>query len=157
MMLLRQSISRIRPLWWVGAFALGDLAVGTGSLALAHGVASSVLHDVSGVAAAAAIGIGIAWHRPRPPAPWALVGAGILLLASGDIAYETDAAGATLALFSVGDWLYLAGYVALAVALAWFRVPTQALPLGGTDASRRRGADLRRFWTESSTPPMRSR
>jgi diguanylate cyclase (GGDEF)-like protein/PAS domain S-box-containing protein len=120
MMLLRRSISRIRPLWWVGAFALGDLAVGAGSLALAHGVASSVLHDVSGVAAAAAIVIGIAWHRPRASAPWALVGAGILLLASGDIAYETDATGGTVALFSVGDWLYLAGYVALAVALAWF-------------------------------------
>jgi diguanylate cyclase (GGDEF)-like protein/PAS domain S-box-containing protein len=119
-MSLRHSISRIRPLWWVAAFIAGNLAAGAGSLALSNGVASSVLHDVSGVSAAVAIGVGIAWYRPRPLAPWTLVGLGILLLASGDIAYEADATGGTLALFSIGDWLYLAGYVALAVALAWF-------------------------------------
>jgi len=103
-----------------GLFVCAELALGAVSLALGHGLASSLLHDAVGLGAAAAIAVGIARYRPPAVWPWLLVAVAVLLFGLGDAAYELDATGGTLKLFSVGDWLYVAANVTLAVALARF-------------------------------------
>jgi diguanylate cyclase (GGDEF)-like protein/PAS domain S-box-containing protein len=119
-MRLRQLMSSSCHTCWVGGFVLAELSVGAVSLALGRGWASWVFHDAASVGAAAAIVVGIARFRPPSLGPWLLAAVGVLLFGCGDIAYEADAAGGTLALFSVGDWLYLAADLTLAAALAWF-------------------------------------
>lgn len=116
----RQQLIPSRPTRWAAAFVLGELATGVLSLALQPGLASSLLHDAASLAAAAAVGAGVVYYRPRPLLPWLLVGASVTLFGCGDVAYEVEATRGTLVLFSVGDWLYLLANLTLAVALAWF-------------------------------------
>ncbi len=118
-MWLRPRTSARTPYLVTGVFVVADLTAGGVALVLHHGVAASLLHDVASVGAAAAIVAGIVYHRPTSLRPWLLLALAVLLFGCGDIAYEADAAGGTLALFSVGDWLYLAGGLTLAVALTW--------------------------------------
>src|SRR5690348_16813700 len=106
---LHPFMSRAR--WWVGLFIVAELAVGGASLYLQQGLAASLLHDVASLAAAGAIGAGLLWLRPPSMRPWLLVALAVLLFGCGDVAYEVDATGGTLALFSVGDWLYLGANV----------------------------------------------
>ena len=117
---LRLRLCRSRPALCAGLFVLAELTTGGLSLALQRGPASSVLHDVASIGAAVAIGAGIAWHRPPSLRGWLLVALAVLLIGCGDVAYEIDATSGTLAIFSIGDWFYLAGYVMLAAALVRF-------------------------------------
>jgi diguanylate cyclase (GGDEF)-like protein/PAS domain S-box-containing protein len=119
-MRLPHLVSVSCPRWSLGAFVLADLASAGLSLALGHGLAASVLHDAASLGAAVAVGAGIVCYRPPSIGPWSLVGLGIFLFGCGDVAYEANATGGTLALFSVGDWLYLAANVTFVVAMAWF-------------------------------------
>lgn len=116
---LRHRIAS-HPGWWLAVYVVAEMVTGGSALALGHGLASSLLHDVASVGAAAAVAAAIAWHRPPSVRPWLLVALALLLFGAGDIAYEVDATGGTLALFSVGDWLYLAAMLVFAIALAWF-------------------------------------
>jgi diguanylate cyclase (GGDEF)-like protein/PAS domain S-box-containing protein len=117
-MLLR-PLPRISSRLVPAVFVAAELITGGLSLSLGQGLAAQLLHDAASIGASAAVFAGIAWHRP-PRGPWLLVGVAVLLFGCGDVAYEADAAGGTLALFSVGDWLYLAANIVLAAGLAWF-------------------------------------
>jgi hypothetical protein len=104
---------------WIGTFVASEATTAGSSLFLARGTAAALLHDVASLAAAVAVVAGIRRYRP-PLLPWLLVALAVLLFGCGDVAYGVDAAGGSLKIFSVGDWLYLSAMIALAVALAWF-------------------------------------
>ncbi|MCW2778004.1 MAG: diguanylate cyclase/phosphodiesterase [Frankiales bacterium] len=76
------------------------------------------LYDVVGLAAAGAVAAGLRLHRPARPAPWVLLGVGVLLWVCGDVAYSVYDATGGAPFPSVADGLYLSGYPVVAAAVA---------------------------------------
>ncbi len=103
-----------------GLFALAALCAGAASLILGNGTAATVLHDSVGLAASAAIFLGVWLYRPKPAVPWAVAGLATLLYGSGDVVYAVDRSGGMTYLFSIGGWLYIGGGLSLIGALALF-------------------------------------
>jgi diguanylate cyclase (GGDEF)-like protein len=79
----------------------------------------TVLYNVVGLVAVAALAVGLRWHRPQRRRPWLLIGAGLALTALADAVWlGYDLLGADGAPFpSPADALYLASYPCIAVGL----------------------------------------
>jgi two-component system, cell cycle response regulator len=73
------------------------------------------------LSSALALIVGIAWHRPRHPAPWWLLAASQVIYASADVTFfvRQDLLGLT-AFPSISEVLYLAHYPPLLLGLALF-------------------------------------
>src|SRR5439155_656849 len=85
-------------------------------------VQSTIFYPQVGLAAAIAIVAGTLWLRPKPRLPWLLFAAGQALFAIGDLLFGVYANVLHDDSFpSPADWLYLAGYPALAAGL-WLLV-----------------------------------
>ena len=77
-----------------------------------------VLYPLFGLACVGAVARGLALHRPARPAPWLLLGAGLLLWTLGDLAYTGyDLWTETVPFPSWADLLYAAGYPSMTLAL----------------------------------------
>jgi diguanylate cyclase (GGDEF)-like protein/PAS domain S-box-containing protein len=80
------------------------------------GPAQRLLFYAYGFSSAAAILVGLRMHRPQRRWPWLAFVGGLLLFAFGDVAFDLyAAAGNTIPVPSVADYLYLAGYPVLAL------------------------------------------
>ena len=96
--------------------------VGGGVLAVAHHVlpeslSRGMVHAAVGIAAVAAIVLGIRMHRPRVVLPWALLAAGTAAWAVGDVLWPVLEHLGQAPFPSVADVFYLAGYPLLAAGL----------------------------------------
>jgi diguanylate cyclase (GGDEF)-like protein/PAS domain S-box-containing protein len=94
MTILAGAVYAVRPLDWNG-----------------------VLWGVMGLSSAAAILIGVRWHRPRRAAPWWLLMAGVLIFTAGDVAYGLVASRHQDAFPSIADGFYLVMYPVVAAGL----------------------------------------
>src|SRR3954470_23198193 len=74
----------VHPRVW-RALVVGGVAAIIGSLALAPGSRRGLIFDVFGVAAAAAILIGVRQNRPAEPLPWHLIAAGAFVTVVGRV------------------------------------------------------------------------
>jgi PAS domain S-box-containing protein len=74
---------------------------------------SSWLFELVGLSAAVAIGLGVAWYRPRPMVPWVLFIVAQVVFVSGDFFYYTY----DLPFPSFADGLYIAYYPIQVVGL----------------------------------------
>ena len=84
---------------------IGSIAVGC-YVAVPSVAGSSWLFELVGLSTAVAIGIGVAWHRPRPRLPWVLFIVAQVLFVAGDFLYYTY----DLESPSLGDGFYIAYY-----------------------------------------------
>ena len=77
-----------------------------------------VLYPLGGLACVGAVVRGLVVHRPQRPAPWVLLGAGLLLWTLGDVAYTAyEVLAAEVPYPSWADALYGLGYPAMSLAL----------------------------------------
>ena len=99
----------------VGAiFLAAALALTVAYFVVPRGAAQNDINEVVGIASALAIVLGVRLNRPSFPLPWLLFAAGNLLFALGDVVFNQLSNPPTP---SAADWLYLAGYPALAAGL----------------------------------------
>ncbi len=77
--------------WPVGAVLGGALLAGLFGSATAGRTVSMVVLDATGFALAAVVVVSVRVYRPRRPAPWLLVGLGILCSAIGDVLWDVSA------------------------------------------------------------------
>jgi class 3 adenylate cyclase len=115
----RELLSRV----WL-AYLVGGLVALVGFYALPRGSAfqDTVYYPLLGATSVAAIVAGVAWYRPRHPAPWLLFAAGQLLFVAGDVTFGLlQHVFHDSAFPSPADGLYLAGYPVLAAGL-WLLV-----------------------------------
>jgi diguanylate cyclase (GGDEF)-like protein/PAS domain S-box-containing protein len=77
---------------------------------------------VLSLASVAAVAVGVALHRPRPAAPWLLLGSALLVEAVGDLVYQAlgGSVGGTGPFPSAADAIYLAVYPLSVFALLGF-------------------------------------
>lgn len=99
------------PTTWSKAFLL-VVAVVVGAYFFQGSGVQIVLYDIVGVAAAAAMFVGIVRNQAHPRFAWGLLAAGTLLMAIGDIIF-----GTSQPVPSVADMLYVSAYVALTLGL----------------------------------------
>lgn len=101
--------------WYLaGVVAVGQYYFVSGTGALPNGTVYSAL----GVSAVVAMFAGIVIHRPRHAVAWALATVGLGLFLAGDYVYADLAATQAFVPFpSTADWLYLAMYPVLALAI----------------------------------------
>ncbi len=105
-----------RPAAWV-AFGLVGVLSALGYLVLPL-VVQEAVYPVFGLVCVSAVGAGLRLHRPHRPAPWVLLGAGLLLWTLGDLAYSAYELALGAAPFpSWADALYASGYPVMAAAL----------------------------------------
>jgi signal transduction histidine kinase len=69
-----------------------------------------LLYDSIGVAAAAAVLVGVRWYRPERPVPWYLLAVALSMAAAGDIASRFLDDSGNLLLANLPGALYLAAY-----------------------------------------------
>lgn len=111
----RSTLDRPRPGAWTwflagcAAVAVVEVLVTTLSPHL-HGLPNMLLYDSVGVAAAAAILLGVRWYRPERPVPWYLLSVALSLAAAGDIASRFLEGSGNLLLANLPGLLYLAAY-----------------------------------------------
>ncbi|HEY0239862.1 MAG TPA: diguanylate cyclase [Friedmanniella sp.] len=107
---------RGRPVWaWMLGVAVAGLVA---YYLLPVGLPRDLLYEVYGLAAVAAVEIGVRTNRPARTAPWRLIGLGTLLWSTGDAlgAWYSDVVG--LRTFpTLGDPVYLLGYVVIGAGL----------------------------------------
>ena len=81
-------------------------------------LAQKIVFNGVGLSGSAAVVLGVRLHRPRRPAPWYLLSAGLLAWVLGDMAYSAYDLLLEQAPFpSVADALYLSGYPLLITAV----------------------------------------
>jgi hypothetical protein len=92
------------------------VVIATGAVTVAYFVLSianqSYVADAVALAAAAAMGVAVARHRPDPLVAWVLLALGTLLLAGGDILYGTQQP-----VPSPADMLYISAYPLLGLGV----------------------------------------
>jgi diguanylate cyclase (GGDEF)-like protein len=114
-------VDRLRTTWgvYVGA---GLVAIVLYFTALDGPLASTVLYQLLGFGAAAAILVGVRVNRPRVRTPWFVLAASMTLLSIGDLWYSLyDLRWHREAPYpSPSDVPYLLGYVGVAIALVLF-------------------------------------
>jgi signal transduction histidine kinase len=98
---------------------LGAGALATGVYYLLPVGPRAVLNVAVGVSAAAAIAVGVVWHRPARRLAWWLIAAAQALFAAGDALFSVNELLLGIEPFpSLADALYLPGYPVLAAGLA---------------------------------------
>lgn len=111
-----RRVTRLRLTWQLVA-AFG--AVTTAAYPFLSVLAQNVAYDALGLLCVLAVGVGLFRYRPSRPAPWLLLGLGVLLWVLGDLAYSwQDLQPGDPPFPAVADLLYLGGYPAMAAGLA---------------------------------------
>ena len=111
----RSALDRPRSGAWIwflvgcGAIAVVEVLVTTLPPHL-FGLPSMLLYDSVGVAAAAAVLVGVRWYRPERPVPWYLLAVALSMAAAGDIASRFLDDSGNLLLANLPGALYLAAY-----------------------------------------------
>jgi signal transduction histidine kinase len=112
---------------WVWRLYLGAGALATGVYYLLPDGPRAVLNLLVGASAAAAIAVGIAWHRPARRLAWWLIAAGQGLFVAGDALFSINELVLHIEPFpSLADALYLPGYPVLAAGLAMLALSRSA-------------------------------
>ena len=101
---------------WRGFGLVGLLALP--AYLLLPQAAQEVLYPLGGLACVGAVARGVTWYRPQRPAPWVLLGGGLLLWTLGDVAYTGYEVRTEVVPFpSWADALYGLGYPCMGLAL----------------------------------------
>jgi signal transduction histidine kinase len=104
---------------WVWRLYLGAGALATGVYHLLPERPQAVLNVLVGASAAAAIALGVRWHRPARRLAWWLIAAAQGLFVAGDALFSINELVLHIEPFpSLADALYLPGYPVLAAGLA---------------------------------------
>src|SRR5262245_8797618 len=109
--------ARLQRWAWPAYALLVVLGIAADQLLPEGDLLQSILYDVVGLSAVAAILAGLLINRPERPVPWVLLAVGNLLFVVGDVLWTLiEQSSGEIPYPSIADLAYLAGYPSLVLA-----------------------------------------